>query len=156
MFRKFMNITQQNLGYAVWHWYALSFFAGHHWALMTLVFTDNTVWYCFTLPFFAGYHLSHFILRTPPKNFWGCNDGFLPLPLMVSSGSTCHCWSGMVFQVDWAAVADSCKLSWRYPDNEDWIPSKELFLSRSMAFVLLSFSFYCFYWVVVYKGGKSI
>ena len=38
---KAINITQQTVADALWYWYALPFFAGHHWALLMLVFTDT-------------------------------------------------------------------------------------------------------------------
>ena len=41
MFRKGINVTQPRMDDAVWYWFALSLVAG--WALLTLVFTDNTV-----------------------------------------------------------------------------------------------------------------
>jgi len=42
MFRKDINITQQAVDDAVWHWFALPLFAGRGWALLMLVFANNT------------------------------------------------------------------------------------------------------------------
>ena len=43
MLGKGIKITQQTVDDAVWYWYILAFFAGHHWALLTLVFADDAV-----------------------------------------------------------------------------------------------------------------
>lgn len=43
------------------HWMALvplAFFAGQHWALLVLIFTDDAGWHRYTLPFFVSHHLS--------------------------------------------------------------------------------------------------
>ena len=58
MFKRGIHVTQQTMNNAVWYWYTLPFFAGHHWALLMLVFTEDVVWYWFALPFFAGHCLS--------------------------------------------------------------------------------------------------
>ena len=62
--------------------------------------------------------------------------------LQVSSGLNCHCWFVWGVQIDRATAADSCELNCWYPDNADWIDSKELFLTRSSsssALINLSF-----------------
>jgi hypothetical protein len=95
IFGKGINTAQQTVDNAVWHWYALPFFAGHHWALLMLVFPDDAVWYWFALPFFTG-HCQEFLERNVPKNFRPCSSSFLPLlwtlddwqSLSISSGST--------------------------------------------------------------------
>ena len=56
MFEKVMNITQQTTDDIVWHWFTLPLFAGLHWALLMLVFTDDAV-ALVSLAFFAD-HLS--------------------------------------------------------------------------------------------------
>jgi hypothetical protein len=45
--------------------------------------------------------------------------------------------------VEQATAADSCELNCWFPDNIDWICSKELFLNRStFSFALLTFPFH--------------
>jgi hypothetical protein len=41
LFRKDINIAQQTVNDAGWYWFILPFIAGHHWALLTLVFADD-------------------------------------------------------------------------------------------------------------------
>jgi hypothetical protein len=43
MFRRGINTIQQTVNDAVWYWFTLALFAGHHWALLKLVLTDDTV-----------------------------------------------------------------------------------------------------------------
>jgi hypothetical protein len=58
-----------------------------------------------------------------------------------------HCWfTNGVLWIDW--TADSCELNCWYPDNTDWIHSKELFLNMSTPFALLTFPFHYLWWVV--------
>jgi hypothetical protein len=49
---------------AGWYWYALSFFTGHHLALLTLVFAVNVSWNWYSLPFFIG---SSFVMTSQRK-----------------------------------------------------------------------------------------
>ena len=100
MFGKGTTYNPTDSGHAVWYWYALLFFAGYHWVLLMLVFTDNTVWYWFTLLFFAVHHLS-WLHRNRPKNFWCYSSSFLLL-----------LWTRLItralqFLLDWTAIADS-------------------------------------------------
>lgn len=53
-----LTLTPQTVNDAMWYWFAFPSFAGHHWALLMLVFTDDAVWYWFALPFFADHRLS--------------------------------------------------------------------------------------------------
>ena len=94
MFEKGINLTQQTVDDAVWYWYALPFYAGHHWALLRLVFTDDASIgsSCHSLLTIV---CCDFVKRSAPKNFWW----FLSLPwtqadqqnLVVSSGYNCNC-----------------------------------------------------------------
>jgi hypothetical protein len=48
MFGEDVGITQRAVDDAGRCWYALPFFTGHCWALLTLVSTDNAGWYWYT------------------------------------------------------------------------------------------------------------
>lgn len=48
----------------------LAFFAGHHWALPMLVFTDDAGWHWYALPFFVSHHLSDSIEKNTPQILW--------------------------------------------------------------------------------------
>ena len=43
MFGKSITVTQPTVDDAVWYWFTLPFFAGHHWTLLTLVFDRDGV-----------------------------------------------------------------------------------------------------------------
>jgi hypothetical protein len=79
---KSINAIQQTVDDTVWHWFTLLFFAGHHWALLKLPFSDNTLWYWFVLPLFAGHHCCDFIEKNVTKD---CLVVFQS-PLAVSTG----------------------------------------------------------------------
>jgi hypothetical protein len=53
-----INIAQQTMSDAVWYWFTLLLFAGHHRVWLILVFADSAVWYWFSLPLFADHSLS--------------------------------------------------------------------------------------------------
>ena len=63
MFTKEINIAQQTVDYAIWHWFALVLFADLHWALLILVFAkDAMILLC--LAFIICHREKH------TKNFW--------------------------------------------------------------------------------------
>jgi hypothetical protein len=159
IFGKGINITQWTVNSAGWYWYVLPFFTSHCWALLMLVFIDNPGLYWYTIPFFAAHHLSwlprekclqrssggvlatsyHFCGLGPCSFFW------INLPLLIHE---------CCLRVDQATTADSCELNCWYPDNADWIFSKEIFLNRSIFFfALLIFPFHYLWWMVGQKGG---
>jgi hypothetical protein len=87
-----------------------------------------------------------FIERNTPKNRWW-SGGFLKLPFFwMDLPLLIYKW---YLRVDGVATDNSCELNCWHPDNADKICSKELFLNRSTpSFALLSFPFYCLWWVV--------
>ena len=58
IFAKDMNLTKQREDDTVWCCYALPFFSGQHWALLTLIVSNHVIQYRFALSFFAGHCLS--------------------------------------------------------------------------------------------------
>ena len=115
MLWKDINITQQTVNAVVLYWFTFPPISGLHWALLTLVFTDNTVGYWFVLSFFAGHHLLWLHREKCTKELLvvfleaSCYfDGLRPIAstlrflldktalaglcIVFSSGLSSHCW----------------------------------------------------------------
>jgi hypothetical protein len=82
MFGKGINITQQTVDDAVWHWFNLPFLAG----LQSLGFADVVGHPCqhcgigspCLLHQTSNIDCHGFVERNEPKNFWWCSGSFLP------------------------------------------------------------------------------
>ena len=122
LFRKDINIAGQKLDNVGWHWYSLPFFAGHHWAMLMLVFTIIAGWYCYTSLFFVGHCLSWFHREKYTKKL------LVVFRRLLATSADSTQLAEPRFLLDLAATADSCELN-LYPEN--WICSKEIFLNRS-------------------------
>ena len=142
---KDINIAQWIVDDTGWYWYALPVFPGHHWAWLTLFFTDSVGCYWFALPFFVGQCLSWLHREKCTKKtsggIWAASCHVCRFGSLADSCRVEPCgffWVDLRLLIrEWclwtaaAAAADLCDLNCWYPDNADWICSKEIFLNRS-------------------------
>ena len=104
----------------LWHWFTLLRFASLRWALLTLVFTDDTSWYWLTLSSLVSIVYCDFHRKKKvPKHFLGYSSSFL---LLLQTRDN---WKSL-----WLSSGSNCELNCWYPDNKDQNRPKEPFLNR--------------------------
>jgi hypothetical protein len=150
IFGKGTFTTQQTVDDVVWYWFALSFFAGHHWAVLPLVFTEVSV---FVLSFFVVHHLQRLYREKCTKEllvvFWWLLAAFTDLGQLAEPPG--FVWLEPLLlickrclQMDQATTAGLYELNCWHPDNTDWICSIKTIFKQVHIFCPINLFLNCF------------